>query len=124
MPMATHPSSAHLAACADACMSCFAVCTRTFSQHCLHHGGDHLEHRHARLMLDCAEICRTSATFLLRGSEFHQTTCRACAEVCAACATSCAQFTELEMQACAAECRKCADSCQSMATAGRSREPT
>jgi hypothetical protein len=68
---------------------------------------------HTRLMLACAEICRTSAFFMELGTEFHKRTCAVCAEVCAECAKSCEGFDD--MQECAAACRRCAESCRRMA---------
>lgn len=66
-----------------------------------------------RLMLSCAEICRTSAAMMLIGTEHHKTVCRACAEVCEACARSCGQVGG--MDACVQACRSCAESCRAMA---------
>jgi hypothetical protein len=69
-----------------------------------------------RLLLDCAEICQTSANFMLRESDLHGVTCRASADECEACAQACAKFEGDEiMQACAETCRGCAESCREMA---------
>src|ERR1700682_6009384 len=54
--------------------------------------GKQAEAAHIRLLLDCAEICQTSANFMLRGSELQGDTCGACAEVCDRYAQACAQF--------------------------------
>jgi hypothetical protein len=79
-------------------------------------GGRHAESAHIRLMLDCAEICQTSANFMLRGSELHSRTCGVCAEVCERCARDCEQLgDDAHMRACAEACRRCADSCKHMA---------
>ena len=115
----SHPAAAHtnddMQACIDECLNCHAVCTSTLA-HCLEMGGPHTEAAHLRLMLDCAEICQTSANFMLRGSPLHMLTCGACAEVCARCAEDCAKFGgDQMMQDCAAACRTCADSCRRMA---------
>lgn len=99
--------------CIQACTACHNVCAET-ATHCLTHGGKHAEPKHIGTMLDCVEICRTSADFMLRGSELHTEICRACAEVCDACAASCEAFTEDFMKRCAEECRRCADSCRRM----------
>jgi hypothetical protein len=64
-------------------------------------------------MINCAEICQTSANFMLSNSELHHLTCRVCAEVCQKCADSCSAIGD--MDDCAAECRKCAESCRAMA---------
>ena len=101
--------------CIEACMTCHAVCVETV-QHCLKMGGKHAEPAHIRMLLDCQDICQTSADFMLRGSEMHQRTCGVCAEVCEACAADCAKFTDDSMmQRCAEACRMCAEECKKMA---------
>jgi len=81
-------------------------------------GGKHAEASHIQLLLACAEICQTSANFMLLGSDLHARTCGVCAEVCEQCATSCEQMgNDAQMQACAEACRRCAESCQRMAGA-------
>jgi hypothetical protein len=42
--------------------------------HCLMLGGKHTEKKHFTLMMACAEICRTSAHFMLIGSPHHEHT--------------------------------------------------
>lgn len=81
--------------------------------HCLVMGGKHTEPAHFRLMLNCAEICQTSANFMLSGSGLHHITCKACAEVCRLCAESCEAVGEMEE--CVKACRTCAESCSKMA---------
>jgi hypothetical protein len=83
--------------------------------HCLHLGGAHAEAEHITTLLDCAEICRTSANFLLRMSSSHTETCRACAAVCHACDETCRKFDDAEMKRCADTCASCAESCEKMA---------
>jgi hypothetical protein len=108
-----HPMDEEMRRCVDDCLACHRVCLTTLSQHCLDVGGKHVEPRHTRLMLACAEICRTSAFFMELGTEFHKRTCAVCAEVCAECAKSCEGFDD--MQECAEACRRCAESCRRMA---------
>jgi len=80
-------------------------------------GGQHAEPQHIGLLLDCAEICQTSANFMLRGSDRHMRTCAVCAEVCEQCAQDCERMgDDAQMRACAEVCRRCADSCRRMAT--------
>ncbi|HWG90609.1 MAG TPA: four-helix bundle copper-binding protein [Candidatus Thermoplasmatota archaeon] len=101
--------------CIEACTTCHQVCLETV-QYCLQKGGEHASPEHLRLLLDCAEICETSANFMIRGSDHHGVTCGACAEVCVACAESCEALGDDEqMRRCAEACRTCADSCQEMA---------
>lgn len=100
--------------CIDACQACHAVCLETV-QHCLDMGGKHAEAAHITTLLDCAQICATSADFMLRGSSSHAATCLACAEVCETCAESCDTLDGAEMKRCADECRRCAEECRTMA---------
>lgn len=102
--------------CLDNCTECHAICTET-AQHCLEMGGKHAEAAHIRSLLDCADICQTSADFMLRGSPQHALTCGACAEVCLACAEACERMGQQDsmMKKCAEVCRRCADSCRQMA---------
>ncbi|HUK34035.1 MAG TPA: hypothetical protein VLV86_09010 [Vicinamibacterales bacterium] len=66
-------------------------------------------------LLDCADMCATSANFMLRDSTRHRRTCELCAEMCDACAKSCAAFRDDdEMRRCEAECHRCAESCREM----------
>jgi hypothetical protein len=111
----TH-TSAEMQQCIDECTRCNNVCLATAS-HCLELGGRHADPAHIGLLLDCAEICQTSANFMLRGSDRHQLTCRLCADICRACAEACERIggdDEL-MRQCAEECRRCQQSCERMA---------
>lgn len=117
--MGLHNETTHLPGdmvdCIRTCNGCHDICTEAVT-HCLKLGGKHAEPAHIRLMLDCAEICTTSADFMLRMSDYHGSVCGVCAEVCDACAASCEQMPEDGMMAqCAEMCRLCAHSCRSMA---------
>ena len=70
------------------CHNCHDICTETVN-HCPQMGGDHAEPSHIRLLLDDAEICQTSANFMLHMSEFHGQICGVCADVCQRCAEGC-----------------------------------
>ena len=95
------------------CLDCHSMCLRTAMTLCLDKGGRHVEAAHFRLMINCAELCQTSANFMLSGSPLHGSVCGVCAEVCEACARSCEQLGD--MKECADECRRCAKSCKTMA---------
>jgi hypothetical protein len=116
--MATHLAS-DLQACIEECLECHRICVET-ANHCLELGGDHAEAAHVRALLDCAELCATSADFMLRGSPLHGAVCGACATACDRCAESCEAMPDLDeqMEACAEACRRCAESCRRMARAG------
>ena len=111
----THEMSTMMQQCIQECQSCHSICESTIS-HCLQMGGKHAEPSHIGLLRDCAQICTTSADFMMRGSPLHGRTCGVCAEVCERCAQSCEQFADDPvMQQCAEACRTCAASCREMA---------
>ena len=95
-----------------ACLDCHSMCLQTAMSFCLERGGRHVEQEHFRLMLNCAELCQTSANFMLSGSPLHGRVCAVCAEACEACAKSCERVGD--MRECVEECQRCAKSCRSM----------
>jgi hypothetical protein len=97
----------------DLAGACHDICLET-SMHCLEMGGPHAEPSHLRLLRECAEICQTSAYFMLLGSEFDADVCDVCARICDRCAESCDRFTDDFMKRCADICRRCAESCRNM----------
>jgi hypothetical protein len=113
MPTTTHS----LEQCIENCTRCHRICLETAALHFREEGGTgKVPESHIRLLLDCAEICQTSANFMLRGSELHSRTCGVCAEVCERCARDCERLSDdAHMRACAEACRRCADSCKHMA---------
>lgn len=116
MAKMTSQTTREMEDCIEACTECHSVCLATV-RHCLERGGEHAEPRHITLLLDCAEICATSANFMLRASEHHGRTCGTCAELCRACAEDCERLGRDDevMQRCAEICRRCAESCDRMA---------
>lgn len=108
-----HHMNAEMEQCIQNCLNCHHVCYEMALNHCLESGGKHTEPKHFRLMLNCAEICQTSANFMLSGSELHKLTCGVCAQVCEACANDCEAIGN--MDECVAACRKCVESCRKMA---------
>ncbi len=105
--------SSEMQACIDTCQRCHITCLSMASTHCLEAGGRHVEPTHFRLMLDCAQICATSADFMARASTHHTGVCAVCAQVCRACAESCRELDGMED--CVAACEACAASCEAMA---------
>lgn len=103
--------------CVQNCTECHRICLET-AAYCLQKGGKHAEPNHVRLLLDCAQICQTSADFMIRGSDLHTWTCAVCAEICEVCAKDCESMgDDQQMKRCAEVCRRCADSCREMARA-------
>jgi len=109
-----HQTTPEMQQCIQNCQECHAACLSHAANHCLAVGGAHVEQSHFRLMMDCAQICQTSADFMLRGSTHHAHVCAECADVCDDCAKSCEAVGD--MDECVAACRKCAESCRAMAS--------
>ncbi len=95
--------------CIQNCTDCHRVCLETIT-HCLQVGGEHAAQAHIRLLLDCVQICQTSADFMIRSSELHQRTCGVCAEVCDRCAADCERMAANDPMM-----RQCAEMCRQMA---------
>src|SRR5262245_42943086 len=93
--------------CIELCLGCYRECRQHAMNHCLETGGRHVEPKHFRLMISCADICRTAADFMLNGSPGHGRVCGVCAEVCEACAKSCEGLSGME--SCIGACRSCAE---------------
>ena len=98
--------------CIDACTKCYQICLSTAMNDCLDTGGKHVEANHFRLMINCAQICQTSANLQLSNSEFARQFCAFCVGVCEACAKSCSDLDG--MGGCEIACLDCAASCRSM----------
>ena len=111
--MHTTMSQTQMEPCIEACSNCHRVCLQTALNHCIESGGSHVEPTHFRLMMNCAEICQTSANLQLSNSKFSAALCAVCAQVCAACAESCQRIGG--MDACVDACNTCAETCRAMA---------
>ena len=100
-------------ACIEACLNCHRVCLHMALTHCIEIGGKHTEPAHFKLMINCAEMCQTCASFMISGSELHHLTCGVCAEVCRRCAASCQEVGD--MDDCVTACQTCVETCSRMA---------
>jgi hypothetical protein len=107
-----HHLSSEMKTCIDNCLVCYSECLSMAMDHCLEMGGEHTKPKHFTLMMACAEICRTSAHFMLIGSEHHSHVCSECAEICTQCADDCERVGDME--SCVEACRRCAASCRKM----------
>jgi hypothetical protein len=102
--------------CIENCLQCHRTCEQLIP-YCLEKGGMHAERSHIQLLSTCADICRTSAHFMMWSSDLHPKVCGTCAEACLKCAEDCERMGDDKMmKACAEICRLCAESCQKMAT--------
>ena len=106
--------SEQMLVCIQNCQDCHRACLQTLA-YCMKQGGEHARPEHLPLLMDCADICLTAASFMIRGSDLHTHTCAACAAVCGRCAEECdAMSDDLRMKAVADTCRHCAESCGAM----------
>jgi hypothetical protein len=102
----------NLRSAAQVAQQCQAICIDTI-QYCLKMGGAHADPAHIKLLQDCADICESTAKFMLRDSPQHDQVTSACADICDLCAESCEKFTnDAQMKACADVCRACAAACR------------
>ena len=114
-----HPQA--MEQCIGDCTNCHRICLETAARHFAGERTPRLDEGLVRLLLDCSEICRTSADFMIRGSNMHPRTCSACSAICTRCADECDQMgDDPYMAACAEICRRCAGSCAEMAAAATS----
>lgn len=111
------PIGSAMEECIQNCLLCYEHCTRLVP-HCLSMNGEHASAEHIGLLATCAQICQTSAMFMMYGSDFHRETCRLCAKLCTTCARDCERIAggDQVMLDCAHQCRVCAESCERMAT--------
>lgn len=111
-----HQISSEIRNCIDNCLKCHSICMETVN-HCLKKENEHSDSKHINILLDCAQICQTSADFMLRTSSLHSKTCGVCALACDNCAQDCAKIGKDDdlMKECAKICRDCAESCKTMA---------
>ena len=68
-----------------------------------------------KLDVDCADVCRITASSLSRGSEHGDHLLKECAEICSVCAEECEKHSHMEYcRKCAEVCKHCADECSAM----------
>lgn len=104
-----HKMSQEMRSCIEACQRCYEACLGTAMTHCLEMGGKHVEPQHFRLMMACAEICQTSAHFMLLNSPEHKQVCGLCADICEQCAKDCERLGDMEECVTAAAVRRAAE---------------
>jgi hypothetical protein len=98
--------------CVDACNRCLAYCLRQ--------GGHHAEFEHIGRLMDCLEVCITTADLAGRNSPVAPSLIQVCAEVAEDCAMSCDEHggaEDAEMLRCSEACRDLAEWCLLQATA-------
>jgi hypothetical protein len=93
---------------------CYCSCSETIT-YCLEQGGAYVTKPLLQLLIDCAEICKTTSGFLLRGSTLQQKVAVVCAEACEECAQRCEQIDDDRLRQCAEVCGRSADACRNLA---------
>ena len=95
------------------CLDCHRICLRTFSHLLtLETDAELAEPEQLNLLLDCADVCRMCADFMLRISEFHVRAADLCSQICRRCQQLC-EFPAREDPAVlesASACARCANS--------------
>jgi hypothetical protein len=89
---------------AEQCAACHRSCVRAYAV-AVHAGGLRAESPHLQALLDCAELCRLTAEFFLRGSALSEPLAQVCAAAAARCGEDCERFPATpELVACASAC--------------------
>jgi hypothetical protein len=111
-----------ISSCIDECLECRVVCLETASD-VLSTGRGSPTSLVSHLW-DCADVCETNASLMLRNSALIGRTCETCAEICESCAAECGRFLDdPRIQTCAVACRRCAATCRETADLHRNRTP-
>jgi hypothetical protein len=93
----------------EAATDCHQACVEALAAG-LQAGGGRADLLHARLLLDCAQMCDAARDLMLRSSDFAHQMAALTASVCERCAASCDRVGGT-MATCAEECRRCAQAC-------------
>ncbi len=112
--------------CIQKCLDCHNICLKTFND-CVRQGGELREDRCIRLLISCADMCRTTASFAFRGFQLYERVCLICAEVCELCVGELDRMPGDALKACAEICSQCAECCKQIPaapeTGTQSRQP-
>jgi len=109
------PSATDLRAAFLACLRAHQACEEAVAQALRADEGGHVDERVGAL-LDCADVCRTTARYIRYGSPLLRGTAGVAAELCARAAEACATGAALPVMAAYAEaCRRAAACCRRVA---------
>lgn len=100
--------------CIDACNACASACDYCAAS-CLREEDPKMMADCIAFDIDCAQLCRTAAGLMARGSNLAKALCAVCAQACERCAEECGRHTAQHCRDCAAACRRCAEECRRMA---------
>jgi hypothetical protein len=99
--------------CIDACAQCAEVCQYCASM-CLKEEDVNAMAHCVQLNMECEAICNAAVQLMSLGSQYSESICKICAQVCNRCAGECEKYDIEHCRDCAAACRKCAEECQLM----------
>lgn len=99
----------------EAASDCYTVCTETLSYSL--NGGQLMDERHLRLLIDVCEVTQTTQNALLRSSEVGTMLAAVCVEACEKVAEVCRQLdgSDPQLADCAEACDHTADCCRALA---------
>jgi len=98
----------------NALNDCVAECNHCAAA-CLEEQDVAMLTRCIKLDIDCADVCRLTASLIARNSEHAQHLLKECVEICNACANECEKHSHMEhCRMCAQICRQCAEACSHM----------
>lgn len=101
--------------CLENCENCYRLCVQTLV-YATHQTEKPIHEALLRLLMDCADICRATANYLMRGSDLHGSLCRVCASICERCAEFCGESREdAQLRLCEQVCLRCSESCAQLA---------
>lgn len=122
----THPLSASqgetTARCIEECIACAQDCT-VCADACLAESEPADLRRCIALNLDCADMCRTTASVLSRSNaadgELIRSVLLACIQACRSCGQECEQHAQHHdhCRICAESCHRCGKACEEAVTA-------
>ena len=98
--------------CIELCLQCYRTCVST-AMIALANMESNSQQEFHRHVMAAGEICRTTAHFLLVGSDYYKPVARACADICDGVTHHCKMLGIAE---CADVCQTCARACRSILT--------
>src|SRR5262245_11014842 len=101
-------------ACIEACQACHEACMETTATLRMRGPGDDGQ---IGALLDCADLCRLTASFVARDSPLHAMVCTLCADACQRAARDCERLDDETVRRLAETCRRTADRCRRVAAA-------
>jgi hypothetical protein len=98
--------------CVDACLACHDACMEITAKLRMQGPGDEGQ---IGALLDCAELCRLTASLVGRDSPLHAMAAALCAESCRRAARDCERINDAAVRRVADICRRTADRCRRIA---------